>query len=125
MNSSKSRLIHIGLAAILLCPVLAGCVNTTNLSTVKSPSTSVTPLTLLIISPQDSETFNSNLQKVSGIVSDPTSVVTVNGTEAYVSQDGSFFGYADLPKGESVISVIATRRGNAVSRELTVAFISH
>jgi proline racemase len=123
---------HLALAAVLLCLLASGCSRTvtatiietgTVTSTVTSTATVTVPqLALEITSPQNGDAFNVNVQKVSGTVSDPTAEVKVNGADAFVAQDGSFYGLVDLPRGESVIEVIAIRGDDSISQEVTVTF---
>jgi hypothetical protein len=123
---------NITLVAILLCLVASGCSQTvtatvvetdTITSTVTSTVTHTAPqLALEITSPQNGETFDVNVQKVSGTVSDPTAEVKVNGMDAYVAQDGSFYGLVDLPRGDSVIEVLAIRGDDSISQEVNVTF---
>ena len=54
------------------------------------------PLAVNIYSPEDGACFNVNVQKAVGAVSYPEATVLINGTEAKVSQDGSFYAYIDL-----------------------------
>jgi hypothetical protein len=135
-NMRMNKWVNIALAAVLLCLMLgAGCGRTvtttvvetgTVTSTILSTTTvTVQPapqLTLEVTSPQNGETFDVNVQKVSGIVSDPAAIIKVNGMDACVSQDGSFYGFADLPRGDSVIEVLAIRGDDNISQEVAVTF---
>ncbi len=65
------------------------------------------PLTVEINSPADGTVFKTNLVRVSGAVSRPEVSVRVNGHEATVAFDGSFYAYLDLIKGENKIEAVA------------------
>lgn len=66
-------------------------------------------LSLLINSPEDGAEFKMNLQKVIGTVSDPQATVVVNGIEAKVAEDGSYYAYIDLIEGENTIKAVALK----------------
>lgn len=101
---------------ILLCISLTGCTD--------EPVAGDTskPLAVNIHSPQSGACFSVNVQKVIGIVSDPEATVHVNGIEAAVSQDGSFYAYIDLIEGENVIEAEVVRGKATVSDAVTVSF---
>jgi nitrogen fixation protein FixH len=65
-------------------------------------------LTLEIDSPQDKSEVTESPITVSGTVSDPAAVVTVNGQQAEVAGDGTFSASAELDYGENTITVEAT-----------------
>ena len=120
-----------GIATLLLFVSTSGCRNTnstiseseTTIATTLVTSTQpVIPLALEVTAPQNDVTFNVNLQKVTGTVSDPTATVKVNDAEARVSPDGSFYGFVDLPPGSSTIEILAMRGIDSVSKEVTATF---
>lgn len=61
------------------------------------------PLSIELDSPDDGAVTKTNLVKASGIVSKPGAVVKIDGKEATVSGDGSFYAYLDLAEGENTI----------------------
>jgi uncharacterized Zn-binding protein involved in type VI secretion len=101
---------------ILLCIPLAGCIDE-----LVAGDTSK-PLAVNIHSPEGGACFSVNVQKVIGVVSDPEATVHVNGIEAAVSQDGSFYAYIDLIEGENVIEAEAVWGKATVSDAVTVNF---
>jgi len=93
----------------LFCLSLSGC-------------TTKIPLSLQIDSPEDGAEFSVNVQKVSGVVSDPEATVRINDIEAKVDRDGAFYAYIDLTKGENTIEAGATRGNDTHSETITVSF---
>lgn len=93
---------------ILLCIPLMGC--------------SDEPVTVEIYSPEDGVNLSVNVRKVVGAVSSPKATVQINGTEAKVSEDGSFYAYIDLAEGENTIKVEAVRGNATGSDTITVNF---
>lgn len=82
------------------------------------------PLSLRIDSPEDGAEFSVNVQKVSGVVSDPEATVQINGIEAKeVAQDGAFYAYIELSEGESTIEARATRGKYTYSETIAVTFV--
>ena len=83
-------------------------------------------LSLEIQSPQDEAELDTNLVKVTGTVSDPTANVTLNygttQTGASVSDNGSFYGWVDLPKGASMVEVVATKGKERVAKAINITF---
>jgi hypothetical protein len=65
------------------------------------------PLKIDINSPLDGTITKTNLVRVSGIVSSPEASVRINGHEATVAFDGSFYAYLDLAKGKNKIEAVA------------------
>jgi hypothetical protein len=80
------------------------------------------PLTLSAVVPGDGTGFTSNVQKVTGLVSDPCAGVTVNGQPADVDGRGYFTGYAELTPGEGTIEVKATRGIETITHTSKVSF---
>ena len=97
------------LFCILLSPSLIGC-------------TALEPLVLQITSPEDGAELSVNVQKVSGVASDPEATVQINGIEAEVSQDGAFYAYIDLEEGENTIEAKATWGKYTQIETITVTF---
>jgi len=79
-------------------------------------------LSLGIDFPGDEAEFKVNLQKISGTVSDPQATVVVNGIEAKVAEDGSYYVYLDLEKGENTVTATALKGAARGSRSVTVTF---
>ena len=94
----------------LLCSSLAGC-------------SGAEPLVLQVTSPEDGAEFSVNVQKVSGIVSDPEAAVQINGTEAKVAQDGAFYAYIELSEGENTIKAKVMRGKDTYSETIAVTFV--
>ncbi len=69
------------------------------------------PLVLEITSPQNRAKTTENLVMLSGIVSDPAAVVSVNGQAVEVAGDGSFTTGVKLGYGENTIQVGAEAEG--------------
>jgi hypothetical protein len=59
---------------------------------------------------------------VTGKVSDAAALVTVNGVEAVVAEDGTFSAQVTLVEGENVITVVATLDGEETSYSFTVTY---
>jgi len=79
-------------------------------------------LSLWLNSPEDGAKFKINLQKVSGTVSDPQATVVINGIEAKVAEDGSYYAYIDLIEGENTIEAVALKGVEKSSQSVTVTF---
>jgi flagellar hook assembly protein FlgD len=69
------------------------------------------PLVLEITSPQNRAETTDDLVMLSGIVSDPAAVVSVNGQAVEVTEDGSFTTGVNLGYGENTIQVSAEAEG--------------
>ena len=84
------------------------------------------PLSLEILYPQYTTSFDTNMIRVAGTVSDPSSNVTVSyaGTqiEAKTAEDGSFHAWVDLPEGSSNIEVTAVKEEKKATKSVTVTF---
>jgi hypothetical protein len=80
------------------------------------------PLSLQIDSPEDGAEFSVNVQKVSGVVSDPKATVQVNGIEAGVDQNGDFYAYVEFNEGENTIKAEAIRGRDNYFETLIVTF---
>jgi len=81
-------------------------------------------LTVMITSPHNQAEVTENPIAVSGFVSDPTALVTVDGQEAEVADDGTFSASTELKSGENIIVVTATVEGQEpVTKALTVNYI--
>ena len=81
------------------------------------------PLTLKIYSPEDGAESDTNIQKITGIVSNPTATVQINGTEANVSGDGYFYAYIELAEGINTIKAEATLGIETSSETINVNFM--
>jgi flagellar hook assembly protein FlgD len=80
-------------------------------------------LTVMITSPHNQAEVAENPIAVSGFVSDPTALVTVDGQEAEVTDDGTFSASTELKSGENIIVVTATVEGQEpVTKALTVNY---
>ena len=79
-------------------------------------------LSLKIDSPEHGTEHKVNLLKVSGTVSDPEAVVVVNGIEAKVAEDGTFYAYIELAEGENDIKAVAVRDMAKSSETINVTF---
>ena len=91
--------------SLLLCLALTGCAKD--------------PLSLEINSPEDGSELSWDLLKVIGTVSHAEASVTVNGVEAQVAEDGTFFAYVELREGENLIKAIATLNGKEATTDIT------
>jgi hypothetical protein len=80
------------------------------------------PLTLSGIAPGDRASFTSNVQAVTGKVSDSHAQVSVNGQAAAVDSQGHFAAYLDLPPGESDVEIEAVRGAETATYTITVSF---
>lgn len=96
------------LMVMLLVTSLAGCQQ---------------PLSLEISSPEDGAGLKVNLQKVTGTVSDPGATVVVNGIEAKVAEDGTYYAYIELAEGKNNIEAVAMRDVAKSTEDITVSFI--
>jgi Glucodextranase, domain B len=106
-----------------LSPSEIGGQLTTTAPTFTPPANShLEPLTLEITSPVNGTVTNNNQQLVEGNVTDPKAEVTINGTPAEVSSDGSFIGYVDLPRGKSTVEVVAARGDDSAQASIEATF---
>jgi hypothetical protein len=110
------------LAIVLL---LSGCAETeyvtvTATETITTTETRIPSLT--IYSPEQGDYFNVNVQKVFGIVSNPEAAVQVNGNDAIVSADGSFYAYVELFEGENTVTASAVLNGKSCTDAIVVNF---
>jgi len=64
-------------------------------------------LSLEVTSPADGATVAESLVMVSGTVSDPEAIITVNDIGIEVAGDGTFSAEVELTEGENTVSVIA------------------
>ncbi len=80
------------------------------------------PLTLNTASPEDGSEIGLDLVRVTGTVSDPEAVVTVNNVKTLVTAAGSFYAYVDLDEGENKIAIIAVRGSDNVSDTVKVTY---
>ena len=81
-------------------------------------------LTMIVTSPYDGAEVAESPITISGFVSDPAAVVTVDGQEAAITEDGTFSTSAELNSGENIIVVTATVEGQEpVTKTLTVYYI--
>jgi len=86
------------------------------------PSTVTDSLSLKIDSPGHGTEHKVNLLKVSGTVSDSEAVVVVNGVEAKVAGDGTYYAYIELTEGENDIEAVAVRDMAKSSETINVTF---
>jgi hypothetical protein len=143
MNKSSNKLVVFA-CVILLSGLLAGCTpepvtstitdttTTTTTATVTETTTlistititsSAEPLSLKIYSPEDGTKSGINIQKITGIVSNPTAVVQINDTDEIISADGSFYAYIELAEGENTITAEATLGAETFSDTVNVNFM--
>ena len=81
-------------------------------------------LTIMVTSPYDQAEVAESPIVVSGFVSDSAALVTVDGQEAEVAEDGIFSASTKLHSGENIIVVTATVEGQEpVTKALTVDYI--
>ena len=67
--------------------------------------------------------IDTNIPKISGIVSDPSATVYVNNKQALILEDGSFFTYIEIPpRVPAVIEVRAESSGPIASKSFTTTF---
>jgi hypothetical protein len=140
MNTSSYKLIACA-CAILLSGLLAGCtpapvtstINNTITTTATTTETTTLfstitttltePLTLKIYSPEDGAELSTNIQKITGVVSSPEAEVLINGTDATISNDGSFYAYIELAEGENTIKAEAALGVETFSDTVNVNFM--
>ena len=80
-------------------------------------------LTLQVVSPQDNAEVTESPIIIKGIVSDPSAVVTVDGLEIELADNGTFSTSLDLDHGENIIVVSATVNGQEpVTKTLAVRY---
>jgi len=86
-----------------------------------SITVTVVPLTVEITSPQAGEAFLGRTVTVTGTVSRPFAIVTVNDAETEVDEDGNFT-VEDLPiaSGNNVITAVAVHLGKEATHEVPV-----
>jgi flagellar hook assembly protein FlgD len=86
--------------------------------------TVIRPLRLEVSSPEDKAEVTESLVTISGTVSAPEAVVTVNGQLVEVAEDGSFSASVELDYGENTIQVTAEVEGeDSESKTITVTRI--
>ncbi len=103
----------------VLCPVVCLMV----MLLVASVAGCQRPLSLEISSPEDGAGLKVNLQKVRGTVSDPGATVVVNGIEAKVAEDGTYYAYIELAEGKNNIEAVAMRDVAKSTEDITVSFM--
>ena len=96
-------------ACLLLCMSIAAC-------------GSYEPPGLQVDSPENGAVYDVNIQKLSGVVSDPQAKLTANGNAVPLAADGSFYVYLELTEGENVIRVEASGDGGKCSRIINVGY---
>jgi len=79
-------------------------------------------LSVEIISPEDGAEVAENLVTVTGTVSDVGAIVTVNGDEVEVDENGSFSVEIELVEGENLIEAVATLDEQENSVSITVNY---
>jgi nitrogen fixation protein FixH len=87
-----------------------------------SPGMVTNDLSLEIDYPEDGAEFKVNLQRISGTVSNPQATVVVNGIEAKVAENGSYYTWLDLGEGKNTITATALKGTARVSQTVTVTF---
>ena len=94
----------------LILPVLGCSSGNGEENAVENETTTVQRgnLTLEITSPNYQTEVTDGTVTVTGIVTPPSAVVTVNGTEVETAEDGSFSTSVELAYGQNVIKVNAT-----------------
>ena len=81
-------------------------------------------LTLQVVSPQDNAEVTESPIIIKGIVSDPSAVVTVDGLEIELADNGTFSTSLELDQGENTIVVSATaEEQEPVTKTLVVRYI--
>ncbi len=79
-------------------------------------------LTLELTSPEDNAEVSESTITVSGAVSDPLAIVTVNDYEVELAEDGTFSTTVELDYGQNTISVSATVEGQKpITKTVTVS----
>ena len=82
----------------------------------------VTPPTIVIDSPEDGSTVDSNVVTVTG-VTEPGALLIVNGIVVAVEDNGSFECNILLDEGENIITAVATdEASNSASTSVTVTY---
>jgi len=84
-------------AVLLLCTALVGCGGES--------------LSVEMVSPQDGSHLSFELFKVSGTVSQAEAEVVVEGSGAWVREDGTFYAYVQLGEGDNSLEAVATLGG--------------
>ena len=80
------------------------------------------PLSIEINTPEDGAALNTNLVKVKGIISNPKATVLINGQEAQIKDDGSFYTYLELEEGENIIKAVARLGSKSTEASVDVIF---
>jgi len=96
LHNKNRTFIGVLVACVLLVMIMIGCQSRTN-----------DLMALEITSPQNRAEVTEDIAMVSGIVSPPSAVVTVNGREVDVAEDGTFSRSVELEYGENTINVAA------------------
>ena len=81
------------------------------------------PLEIKIDYPLDGSTLRTNLVKITGEVSNPAAMLTINGIDITASQNGSFNQYLQLSEGDNEIKVSAISNGETIEKTIKVMFI--
>ncbi len=81
------------------------------------------PLELVIVGPENNSTVRTNLIKLAGSVSDPDTVLELNGSNISIDPDGRFSVYHQLSEGENQLIFSAVSGQRQVEKALTVTFL--
>jgi len=80
------------------------------------------PLKLNIASPTDGGEIGLDLLRVTGTVSDPEALITVNNIKALVTAAGAFYAYVELESGENRIDTVVTRGSENMTNTIRVTY---
>lgn len=132
----KESALRAGLALALSAAMLVGCSNPSSPSTsttstatptITAVPTTVTPTPyvqapITIDRTFDGRLVHANLVKYTGSVPSANTTVTVNGIQAAVSDNGTYYAYLDLDPGKNVIEVDTSINGVTTLDEIMVTF---
>lgn len=103
---------------------LAGNENESKLTVIFNNSTPANPPNLTVSSPADGTTIYQLPVVVQG-QTDKDTTVTVNGKAVTVEEDGSFTTSINVPQGENVIKVIASRNGKTKEVDVHIKYLKN
>ena len=138
VKSLKNITVPLLFAVVVLC---AGCNQGVSTTAITSPSTvtsigaattSVDTGTSEISPPQstpvsidensDEQTVRVNLVKFTGTLPSPDAAVLVNDKSVAVDNNGNYYNYLNLQKGQNTIEVKTTVAGQTVTKDITIFF---
>ncbi len=117
-DNNKTSLLSSFFILITLISIISGCSSNQSEPAAKTSAPSIS-----ITFPQNKSELNINLIKLTGIVSDAKAIVTINGNEASVNEDGTYYAFIELSPGENTIEAVASCYNQTSLHSIKVRFI--